>query len=235
MPRCFCPPHLLHQTRPLQVSQRESSPAQSVRARTGRRAARSQHPLVFWRCSLQDGHADAGRQGLNLGQGVDPLRLPLDPLHRYASQCELTSGHAEPTVDHAVETVLTTLPSSTYVLITDTNLSTIYLEAFETAFETAIAQLGDVGRPRWLSRTIPPGEQSKSRETKAILEDYLLSHRCTRDTVVLALGGGVVGDLVGFVSANFMRGVRYCQIPTTLLAMVDSAVGGKVRCGLNIY
>lgn len=63
---------------------------------------------------------------------------------------------------------------------------------------------------------------------KAELEDFMLEHRCTRDTVVLALGGGVVGDLVGFVSANFMRGVRYCQIPTTLLAMVDSAVGGKV-------
>lgn len=84
-------------------------------------------------------------------------------------------------------------------------------------------------RPRWITKVIAPGEQSKSRATKAMLEDFMLSHRCTRDTVVLALGGGVVGDLIGFVSANFMRGVRYCQIPTTLLAMVDSAVGGKVR------
>lgn len=131
----------------------------------------------------------------------------------------------------AVETVLTTLPSSTYCLITDTNLSTLYLDAFEQAFATAIARLPAEGRPRWLSRVIPPGEQSKSREMKAQLEDFLLSHRSTRDTVILALGGGVVGDLVGFVAANFMRGVRYCQIPTTLLAMVDSAVGGKVRRG----
>jgi pentafunctional AROM polypeptide len=136
-------------------------------------------------------------------------------------------------IPYIVETVLSTLPSSTYVLFTDTNLSTIFLDTFETAFAGAIAALhpedSKTERPRWLSKTIPPGEQSKCRETKAMLEDFLLTHRCTRDTVVLALGGGVVGDLVGFVSANFMRGVRYCQIPTTLLAMVDSAVGGKVR------
>ncbi|KAM0746384.1 Shikimate dehydrogenase [Meredithblackwellia eburnea MCA 4105] len=130
-------------------------------------------------------------------------------------------------IPYIVETVLSTLQSSTYVLITDTNLSTIYLDAFEQAFTAAIKDLPGPTPPRWLSRTIPPGEQSKSREVKAQLEDFLLANRCTRDTVVLALGGGVVGDLVGFVSANFMRGVRYCQIPTTLLAMVDSAVGGK--------
>lgn len=131
-------------------------------------------------------------------------------------------------IPYIVETVLSTLTSSTYVLFTDTHLAPIYLEAFEQAFQSAIADLPEEGRPRWLTQTIAPGEQSKSRETKASLEDWMLSHRCTRDTVVLALGGGVIGDLVGFVSANFMRGVRYCQIPTTLLAMVDSAVGGKV-------
>ena len=128
-----------------------------------------------------------------------------------------------------VVTVISTLPSSTYVLFTDSHLAPLYLESFEQAFQAAIANLPQESRPRWITHVIAPGEQSKSRETKAALEDMMLSHRCTRDTVVLALGGGVVGDLVGFVSANFMRGVRYCQIPTTLLAMVDSAVGGKVR------
>lgn len=131
-------------------------------------------------------------------------------------------------IPYIVETVLTTLPSSTYILFTDSHLAPLYLDSFEQAFAAAIsAQKGDTP-PRWITKVIAPGEQSKSRETKAELEDFMLSHRCTRDTVVLALGGGVVGDLVGFVSANFMRGVRYCQIPTTLLAMVDSAVGGKV-------
>lgn len=130
---------------------------------------------------------------------------------------------------YIVKTVLETLESSTYVLFTDSNLAPLYLDSFESAFQAAIASIPEEKRPRWISHVISPGEQSKSRETKAALEDFMLSHRCTRDTVVLALGGGVVGDLVGFVSANFMRGVRYCQIPTTLLAMVDSAVGGKVR------
>ncbi|GAA5922264.1 hypothetical protein JCM1841_001387 [Sporobolomyces salmonicolor] len=130
-------------------------------------------------------------------------------------------------IPYIVETVLSTLTSSTYVLFTDSNLSNVYLPAFAQAFEAAIAELPADSRPRWITKTISPGEQSKSRETKAELEDFLLSHRCTRDTVVLALGGGVVGDLVGFVAATFMRGIRYCQIPTTLLAMVDSAVGGK--------
>ena len=131
-------------------------------------------------------------------------------------------------IPYIVETVISALPSSTYVLFTDSHLAPLYLQSFDEAFQAAIANLPQESRPRWITHVIAPGEQSKSRETKAALEDLMLSHRCTRDTVVLALGGGVVGDLVGFVSANFMRGVRYCQIPTTLLAMVDSAVGGKV-------
>ncbi|GAA5914631.1 hypothetical protein JCM8208_002097 [Rhodotorula glutinis] len=133
-------------------------------------------------------------------------------------------------IPYIVETVLSTLTSSTYVLFTDSHLAPLYLDEFASAFEAAIAALPDSAtttRPRWITHVVKPGETSKSRETKAELEDFLLSHRCTRDTVVLALGGGVVGDLVGFVAATFMRGIRYCQIPTTLLAMVDSAVGGK--------
>ncbi|KAK4055664.1 hypothetical protein OIV83_000210 [Microbotryomycetes sp. JL201] len=130
-------------------------------------------------------------------------------------------------IPYIVDTVTRTLPSSTYVLFTDSNLARLYLAEFEHAFANATAASNADDKPRWLSHVIAPGEQSKSRETKAELEDFMLAHRCTRDTVVLALGGGVVGDLVGFVAANFMRGVRYCQIPTTLLAMVDSAVGGK--------
>ncbi|KWU47540.1 putative ARO1-Pentafunctional AROM polypeptide [Rhodotorula sp. JG-1b] len=130
-------------------------------------------------------------------------------------------------IPYIVETVLSTLQSSTYVLFTDSHLAPLYLDEFASAFEKAIAEIPTETRPRWITHVIPPGEQSKSRATKAELEDFLLSHRCTRDTVVLALGGGVIGDLVGFVAATFMRGIRFCQVPTTLLAMVDSAVGGK--------
>ncbi|KAJ3720311.1 Shikimate dehydrogenase [Lentinula raphanica] len=132
-------------------------------------------------------------------------------------------------IPYIVHTVLTELPASTYVLITDSNIAKFYLQAFETEFDSNLSGLsnGSHARPRFLSHIIPPGEMSKSREGKAVLEDFLLLNKCTRDTVILALGGGVVGDLVGFVAATFMRGVRFCQIPTSLLAMVDSSVGGK--------
>ncbi|KAJ4474406.1 Shikimate dehydrogenase [Lentinula aciculospora] len=132
-------------------------------------------------------------------------------------------------VPYIVRTVLTELPASTYVLITDSNIAKFYFPAFEEEFDSTLSGLtnGSHARPRFLSHIIPPGETSKSREGKAVVEDFLLLNKCTRDTVILALGGGVVGDLVGFVAATFMRGVRFCQIPTSLLAMVDSSVGGK--------
>ncbi|KAJ7472306.1 Shikimate dehydrogenase [Mycena galericulata] len=133
-------------------------------------------------------------------------------------------------IPYIASTVITTLNSSTYVLITDTNVAKHHLSAFEAEFHSAleVAQPnGTTAKSRFLSLVIQPGETSKSREGKAGIEDFLLLNRCTRDTVILALGGGVVGDLVGFVAATFMRGVRVVQIPTTLLAMVDSSVGGK--------
>ncbi|KAH9061176.1 Pentafunctional AroM protein [Lactarius vividus] len=107
--------------------------------------------------------------------------------------------------------------------IAHTVLDTLPASAYDSKEE--LSRLGK--QSRFLTHTIPPGETSKSREGKAAIEDFLLLNKCTRDTVVLALGGGVIGDLVGFVSATFMRGVRFVQIPTTLLAMVDSSVGGK--------
>ncbi|GJG87973.1 hypothetical protein tb265_31540 [Gemmatimonadetes bacterium T265] len=76
--------------------------------------------------------------------------------------------------------------------------------------------------------TVHPGEVSKTREQWAALTDRMLAAGCGRDTAVLALGGGVVGDLAGFVAATYMRGVPVVQAPTTLLAMVDASVGGKV-------
>ncbi|EKM53058.1 uncharacterized protein PHACADRAFT_210784 [Phanerochaete carnosa HHB-10118-sp] len=130
-------------------------------------------------------------------------------------------------VPHVVQTVLETLPSSTYVLFTDTNVGNLHLSTFEEEFEKGIRNVKSEVKPRFLTYILPPGETSKSRECKAEIEDYLLLNKCTRDSVILAVGGGVMGDLIGFVAATFMRGVRFCQIPTTLLAMVDSSVGGK--------
>src|SRR5213075_626669 len=74
---------------------------------------------------------------------------------------------------------------------------------------------------------IAAGEQHKNRKTWATLTDKLLDAGFGRDTTIVALGGGVVGDLAGFVAATFMRGVPFVQVPTTLLAMIDASVGGK--------
>ncbi|KAF5310130.1 hypothetical protein D9619_010374 [Psilocybe cf. subviscida] len=128
-------------------------------------------------------------------------------------------------IPYIARTVFDTLPSSTYVLITDINIAKFHLKAFEQEFSSTLQKAGS--QSRFLTLVVPPGETSKSREGKAKIEDFLLLNRCTRDSVILALGGGVIGDLVGFVAATFMRGVRFVQIPTTLLAMVDSSVGGK--------
>ena len=105
-------------------------------------------------------------------------------------------------VPYIVRTVLDTVPSSTYVLFTDTNVGNLHLAAFEAEFDTAIASVTSGAKPRFISYVVPPGETSKSRECKAEIEDFLLEQKCTRDTVILALGGGVIGDLVGFVAAT---------------------------------
>lgn len=74
---------------------------------------------------------------------------------------------------------------------------------------------------------IPPGEGAKTRETWGRVTDEMLARGYGRDSIVVAVGGGVVGDLAGFVAATYMRGVPVIQVPTTLLAMIDAAVGGK--------
>lgn len=129
--------------------------------------------------------------------------------------------------NYVAKDLINGLPSTTYVLVTDTNLGSIYTPSFQKAFETAAASISPA--PRLLVYNAAPGESSKSRQTKADIEDWMLSQSppCGRDTVVIALGGGVIGDLTGFIAATYMRGVRYVQVPTTLLAMVDSSIGGK--------
>ncbi|CAK9440952.1 uncharacterized protein LODBEIA_P48210 [Lodderomyces beijingensis] len=128
--------------------------------------------------------------------------------------------------EHIVEETITKLASSTYVIVSDTNMAeTDTFAKLKSSFEAKLEQK----RPesRLLSYLVPPGENNKNRKTKAAVEDFLLQQGCTRDTVILAVGGGVIGDMIGFVAATFMRGVRVVQVPTTLLAMVDSSVGGK--------
>lgn len=82
------------------------------------------------------------------------------------------------------------------------------------------------------AHTFPPGEESKSLEVAADLYDWLAAERAERREPLIALGGGVAGDLVGFVAATYARGIPLVQIPTTLLAQIDSSIGGKVAVDL---
>jgi pentafunctional AROM polypeptide len=138
---------------------------------------------------------------------------------------------------------------STFAIITDSTVAQLHLPKVQQALEDELmksvheevngGQNGGSAQARVLKYIIPAGESHKTRETKAKVEDYLLDNFCTRgDTCLIALGGGVVGDLTGFVAATFMRGVPFIQVPTTLLAIVDSSVGGKTavdtRAGKNL-
>ena len=109
-------------------------------------------------------------------------------------------------------------------LITDSNVAPLYSK-------TAVASLRQSGFEAILV-TIAPGETAKSLKTVQNCYDQLAKHRLERKSFVVALGGGVVGDLAGFVAATYLRGVTFVQVPTTLLAQADSSVGGKV--GVNL-
>ena len=77
-------------------------------------------------------------------------------------------------------------------------------------------------------------ESAKTRDSKSIIEDQLLDMECDKDTVLVAIGGGSIGDMVGFVAATYLRGIRVIQVPTTLLSMVDASVGGKTAVNCSI-
>jgi shikimate kinase/3-dehydroquinate synthase len=81
------------------------------------------------------------------------------------------------------------------------------------------------------SYIVPPGEETKSMDYAIKVYDFLIEHRAERDDIIIALGGGMVGDLAGFAAATFLRGIPWVQVPTSLVAMVDASIGGKV--GVN--
>lgn len=122
------------------------------------------------------------------------------------------------------------IKASRFVIVSDTTVFGLYgaalVEAFQKVGHTPIVH------------QVTPGEGSKDRRVKEQIEDWMLAEKCQRDTCIVALGGGVVGDLTGYVAATFMRGVPVIQIPTSMMAMLDSSVGGKtavnVPAGKNL-
>jgi 3-dehydroquinate synthase len=109
------------------------------------------------------------------------------------------------------------LPDRRFAIVSDDTVAPLY--AARVAASCAPAAVAVL--------TIPAGEASKTREQWARITDALLAAGFGRDSAIIALGGGVVGDLAGFVAATYMRGIPFVQVPTSLLAMIDAAIGGK--------
>lgn len=111
------------------------------------------------------------------------------------------------------------------VIVTDSNVGPLYAAPVKTGLEEAGYETGVF--------SFEAGERSKRAQTYISILEYLASRELTRTDVVVALGGGVVGDVAGFAAATYMRGCRLVQVPTSLLAMVDSSVGGKTAIDLD--
>ncbi|MGO3741108.1 3-dehydroquinate synthase [Kerstersia sp.] len=108
-------------------------------------------------------------------------------------------------------------------LVTNPTIDAIYGDRVRQALAASGKPVFDV--------LLPDGEQYKTWETLQLIFDAMLRQKCDRRAVIVALGGGVTGDIAGFAAASYMRGIRFVQVPTTLLAQVDSSVGGKT--GIN--
>jgi 3-dehydroquinate synthase len=121
------------------------------------------------------------------------------------------------------ELLLKHIPHKRVAVISNTTVAPLYLEKLAGALSGNGVQVQSI--------ILPDGEQYKNAVSLNTIYDELLSSRCERNTPLIALGGGVIGDLTGFAAASYLRGVPFIQIPTTLLAQVDSSVGGKT--GIN--
>jgi 3-dehydroquinate synthase len=113
------------------------------------------------------------------------------------------------------------VPGRDFLIVTNTTVAKLYLAKLTGSFS----------QRRIAECILPDGEQHKTLQTAGWVFDALVANKMNRDATVLALGGGVVGDIAGFAAACYQRGIGYAQIPTTLLAQVDSSVGGKT--GVN--
>ncbi len=121
------------------------------------------------------------------------------------------------------ELILPHLKRKNVAIVTNTTVAPLYLAKLVQALKNTGVSVLEI--------ILPDGETYKNTETLNLIYDALLKNRCERSTTLIALGGGVIGDLTGYAAATYLRGVPFIQIPTTLLSQVDSSVGGKT--GIN--
>ena len=123
---------------------------------------------------------------------------------------------------------------------TDKNINEIYDRVLvisdENVYKTQLNKFIDLLNAKFVSEYIvPSGEDSKCIDTFEKILEHGLKAGLTRKSLIIAVGGGVVGDLSGYVAASYMRGIDFVQVPTTLLAQVDSSIGGKTGINLGTY
>ncbi len=138
----------------------------------------------------------------------------------------LSSGHIPLIVGHHLQQASVWEPylQSPIFIVTDSAVAPLYLESWLKFFQALTPTPID-------TYVLPAGEISKTVHTAEAIWDALIQKRHTRHTTLIALGGGVVSDITGFVAANYLRGIRFITIPTTLLSQIDASLGGK--CGVN--
>ena len=112
-------------------------------------------------------------------------------------------------------------------VVTDSNVAPLYLEAVKNALKEKFDQVYEF--------VIPAGEQNKTLDNIKKLYEYLILNRFDRKDCLVALGGGVIGDMTGFAAATYLRGIDFVQVPTTLLSQVDSSIGGKTGVDFDSY
>ena len=163
-------------------------------------------------------------------RGAPSLSLARDPLRVDLGDRAYDIHIGEGLVADAGRLIRPLVAQRRVVVVTDANVGPLYLPRLA-------ASLDDAGLAH-AAVVLPAGEQTKSFRHLEELAERLLALRIERGTLLVALGGGVIGDLAGFAAGILLRGLAFVQIPTTLLAQVDSAVGGKTgintRSGKNL-
>ncbi len=154
----------------------------------------------------------------------------MDTIHIQASTAYdvIIERHSLPRIGEHLQTIK---PTCSVMIVTDDNVGPLYASTVSKSLETAGYTVH--------TYTFPHGESEKNGHRLMDLIETLGNAKLTRKDLIIALGGGVVGDLAGFAAATYLRGIDYVQVPTSLLAAVDSSVGGKtavnLECGKNLW
>lgn len=160
---------------------------------------------------------------MNAGAASTIEKLSVEKLHVELGERSYDIIVGAGLIEHAATWIAPVLARPRCIIVTDKNVAPHYLAPLSASLEKAGVQVGAI--------TLTAGEQTKSFAQFQLLCETILEQKVERSTTLIALGGGVIGDLVGYTAASILRGMPFVQVPTTLLSQVDSSVGGKT--GIN--